>query len=146
DDIFDANTYKNGSDDLLELVWTVLWNITDETAENCRKFIEDNNDLQAFVDCLTVFGERFEVGNLAEAKELRPYLINDTYVEQFRMLMKQSNTNLEIRYKSGGILGHILNVGPEVLIISTDRNELNNDIFKMIKDWDIHLNQTINYR
>ncbi|CAF0957611.1 unnamed protein product [Didymodactylos carnosus] len=25
-DTFDANTYKNGSDDLLELAWTVLWN------------------------------------------------------------------------------------------------------------------------
>ncbi|CAF1408166.1 unnamed protein product, partial [Didymodactylos carnosus] len=71
-DIFNANTYKNGSDDLLELAWTVLWNITDETAENCRKFFEDNNGLQAFVDW------------------------------------------------------HILNVGPELSIISTDRNELNN--------------------
>ncbi|CAF0786030.1 unnamed protein product [Didymodactylos carnosus] len=34
--------------DLLEPPWTVLWNITYETAENCRKFIEDNNGLQAF--------------------------------------------------------------------------------------------------
>ncbi|CAF0726959.1 unnamed protein product [Didymodactylos carnosus] len=142
------------ADDLLELAWTVLWNITDETAENCRKFIEENNGLQAFVDCLRVFGERLDVvrnvlgllGNVAEVKELRPYLINDIHVEQFRMLMKQSNANLEVRYNSGGILAHILNDGPEVWTISTDRNELSNDMFEMIKDWDIHLDRTINYR
>ncbi|CAF1655899.1 unnamed protein product, partial [Didymodactylos carnosus] len=60
-------------DDLLELAWAVLWNIAGKTAENCRKFIQDNNGLQAFVDYLTVFDERLDGvknGNLAEVKEL----------------------------------------------------------------------------
>ena len=37
---------KNTSCEIVEVAWTLLWNITDETPENCRRFIEDNNGLQ----------------------------------------------------------------------------------------------------
>ena len=83
---------KNINNDIVEIAWTLLWNITDETPENCRRFIEDNHGLAAFLDCLTAWSDKRDLvrnmlgllGNVAEVKELRPYLITPMLMENFR--------------------------------------------------------------
>ena len=83
---------KNVGNDIVEIAWTLLWNITDETPENCRKFIEDNNGLLSFLDCLEAWSDKRDLirnmlgllGNVAEVKELRPRLITPVLMEKFR--------------------------------------------------------------
>jgi Zyg-11 family protein len=70
-----------------------LWNITDETPENCRRFIEDNNGLKTYLDCLELWSDKRDLvrnmlgllGNVAEVKELRHYLVTPLHMEKFRL-------------------------------------------------------------
>ena len=83
---------KKSNCETVEVAWTLLWNITDETAENCRRFIEDNNGLQAYYDCLELWSDKRDLvrnmlgllGNVAEVKELRHYLVTPMHMEKFR--------------------------------------------------------------
>lgn len=40
-------------DDVLEVAWSTMWNVTDETPPNCRKFL-DNKGMELFLKCLEV--------------------------------------------------------------------------------------------
>jgi Zyg-11 family protein len=83
---------KKTSCEIVEVAWTLLWNITDETPENCRRFLEDNNGLQAYYDCLELWSDKRDLirnmlgllGNVAEVKELRHYLVTPMHMEKFR--------------------------------------------------------------
>lgn len=83
---------KNLSHDIVEVAWTLLWNITDETPENCRRFIEDNDGLKTFLDCLEAWSDKRDLirnmlgllGNVAEVRELRPYLVTPVLMDNFR--------------------------------------------------------------
>lgn len=40
-------------DDVLEVAWSTMWNVTDETPSNCKKFLE-NKGMEFFLRCLEV--------------------------------------------------------------------------------------------
>ncbi|CAB0001000.1 unnamed protein product, partial [Nesidiocoris tenuis] len=40
-------------DDVLEVAWSTLWNVTDETAINCQRFL-DSHGMKFFLECLSV--------------------------------------------------------------------------------------------
>lgn len=40
-------------DDVLEVAWSTMWNVTDETAINCKKFLEGQG-MEYFLKCLNV--------------------------------------------------------------------------------------------
>lgn len=40
-------------DDVLEVAWSTMWNVTDETPLNCKKFLE-NKGMKHFLACLKV--------------------------------------------------------------------------------------------
>ena len=40
-------------DDVLEVAWSTMWNVTDETPQNCKKFLE-NKGMEYFLKCLEV--------------------------------------------------------------------------------------------
>lgn len=40
-------------DDVLEVAWSTMWNVTDETPSNCRKFLEIKG-MEYFLLCLEV--------------------------------------------------------------------------------------------
>lgn len=40
-------------DDILEVAWSAMWNVTDETAINCARFLS-NGGMELFLDCLSV--------------------------------------------------------------------------------------------
>lgn len=42
-------------DDVMEVAWSTMWNVTDETAINCERFL-DGHGMQYFLDCLKVCG------------------------------------------------------------------------------------------
>ncbi|CAF2307628.1 unnamed protein product [Rotaria sp. Silwood2] len=148
---------KKTSCEIVEVAWTLLWNITDETAENCRRFIEDNNGLQTFHDCLDLWSDKRDLvrnmlgllGNVAEVKELRHYLVNPSHMEKFRILLKRSQDNeIEIPYNCGGVLANILSDGIEAWTISSsiEQHIVNQEIYDSVQTWDLRRQRTINYR
>lgn len=40
-------------DDVMEVAWSTMWNVTDETAINCRRFLEGRG-MEYFLKCLRV--------------------------------------------------------------------------------------------
>lgn len=40
-------------DDVMEVAWSTMWNVTDETAVNCERFLDDNG-MEYFLGCLRV--------------------------------------------------------------------------------------------
>lgn len=44
---------RNTFDDVLEVAWATLWNVTDETAVNCTRFL-DLDGMKYFLGCLRV--------------------------------------------------------------------------------------------
>ena len=45
-------------DEILEMAWSALWNITDETPQNCERFLDgagDDEGLNLFIDCYNKF-------------------------------------------------------------------------------------------
>ena len=40
-------------DDVMEVAWSTMWNVTDETAVNCERFLECHG-LEYFLQCLSV--------------------------------------------------------------------------------------------
>lgn len=40
-------------DDVMEVAWSTMWNVTDETAINCERFL-DGHGMEYFLGCLRV--------------------------------------------------------------------------------------------
>lgn len=40
-------------DDVMEVAWSTMWNVTDETAINCERFL-DGRGMEYFLGCLNV--------------------------------------------------------------------------------------------
>lgn len=40
-------------DDVLEVAWSTMWNVTDETPKNCHRFLEEKG-MEFFLKCLDV--------------------------------------------------------------------------------------------
>ena len=40
-------------DDVMEVAWSTMWNVTDETAKNCERFL-DGRGMEYFLGCLKV--------------------------------------------------------------------------------------------
>lgn len=40
------------ADDILEVTWSFLWNITDETPQNCQIFLDNCDGMNAFMECI----------------------------------------------------------------------------------------------
>lgn len=47
---------RNHCDDVLEVAWSTMWNVTDETPSNCRKFLEIEG-MEFFLKCLNVISK-----------------------------------------------------------------------------------------
>lgn len=41
-------------DDVMEVAWSTMWNVTDETAINCERFL-DGRGMEFFLGCLNVY-------------------------------------------------------------------------------------------
>lgn len=48
-------------DDVMEVAWSTMWNVTDETAVNCERFL-DGKGMEYFLGCLKVghFNTRYQ--------------------------------------------------------------------------------------
>ena len=69
---------KGQCDDMMEVAWSVLWNVTDETEENSERFL-DQSGMELFLECKDKFPEKLDLlknmmgllGNVAEVNSCR---------------------------------------------------------------------------
>uniref|UniRef100_T2MAI8 Protein zer-1 homolog n=1 Tax=Hydra vulgaris TaxID=6087 RepID=T2MAI8_HYDVU len=141
------------SEVLITYCWTFLWNITDETADNCVEFF-NRHGMQLFVDCLYRFPNSVELhktmmgvmGNIAEVKLLRPLLMEEPIIDLFISRL-QPEFDLEVRYNSAGILSNLLVEGESAWNHSyISRCCCMIKIIESVNSWDLRSRRNINYR
>ncbi|XP_070531887.1 LOW QUALITY PROTEIN: protein zer-1 homolog [Ptychodera flava] len=141
-------------DEVMEIAWSTLWNVTDETAENCQMFLEGNG-MQLFLSCYSTFPGKPELlrnmmgllGNVSEVRELREELIK--YANVFSDLLDNHSDGIEVSYNAAGVLSHIASDGIEVwnpLMSPIDRNAVLTKMVEAIDSWDLNAQRNINYR
>lgn len=141
-------------DDVMEVAWSTMWNVTDETAINCKRFLEGRG-MEYFLRCLNAFPDREELlrnmmgllGNVAEVKWLRPKLMTSEFIEVFAKLLDSHSDGIEVSYNAAGVLAHIASDGPEAWIIETPaRDDVLTRMVKAIERWCLNSERNINYR
>lgn len=141
-------------DDILEVAWSAMWNVTDETAINCARFLS-NGGMELFLDCLSYFPEKDELlrnmmgllGNVAEVQSLRPRLMTSKFVEVFDKLVSSKSDGIEVSYNAAGVLSHIASDGPEAWTIRHPaRDKVLAKMVEAIDRWPIDSERNINYR
>ncbi|GAB0100363.1 Protein zer-1 homolog [Sergentomyia squamirostris] len=145
---------RNVFDDVMEVAWSTMWNVTDETAINCKRFL-DGNGMEYFLGCLRSFPEKDELlrnmmgllGNVAEVNVLRHRLMTSEFITVFANLLDSSSDGIEVSYNAAGVLAHIASDGAEVWSIETpSRREVLNRMVNAIERWDLQTERNINYR
>ncbi|KAL7732768.1 hypothetical protein ACLKA6_005910 [Drosophila palustris] len=160
-------------DDVMEVAWSTMWNVTDETAINCKRFL-DGRGMEYFLKCLNTFPDRDELlrnmmgllGNVAEVKWLRPKLMTQEFIEVFARLLDSLSDGIEVGHQSGrlandnanhlrfqvsynaaGVLAHIASDGADAWTIkSPTRQHVLERMVAAIQRWNIKSERNINYR
>ncbi|CAG9832003.1 unnamed protein product [Diabrotica balteata] len=141
-------------DDVLEVAWSTMWNVTDETPLNCKKFLAQDG-MQHFLQCLEKFPNKEDLlrnmmgllGNVAEVKELRHYLITPEYLSVFARLLESQSDGIEVSYNSAGVISHIASDGPDVWTVQEpSRHYVLSKMVEAIESWNINSQRNINYR
>ncbi|KRZ16873.1 Zyg eleven-related protein 1 [Trichinella zimbabwensis] len=141
-------------DEVMEVAWSFLWNITDETPANCERFLAVNG-MEVFYACSEKFEGKTELarnmmgllGNVAEVSSLRASLMNANYIAVFLNLLRYSNEGIEISYNSAGVLAHLLSDGPEKWSVEgTSQEYVSQEIIKVVRQWPLDSRRYINYR
>ena len=90
-------------DEILEVAWSVMWNVTDETEENSQRFL-DRSGMELFLECKKKFGEKLDLlknmmgllGNVAEVKSCRSKLFHFYYSKKTGKTYRHMRTQLKI--------------------------------------------------
>ncbi|XP_076643690.1 protein zer-1 homolog isoform X2 [Halictus rubicundus] len=141
-------------DDVLEVAWSTMWNMTDETPINCERFLNEDG-MSLFHECIKKYRHREELlknmmglfGNIAEVPHLRVHLTRQQYISLFASLLHTDCEVIEIPYNAAGILAHIASDGIEAwTVTSPSRDEVLELMVQAIEQWDIRTGRNINYR
>ncbi|KAF4526612.1 hypothetical protein B566_EDAN006428 [Ephemera danica] len=141
-------------DDVLEVAWSTMWNVTDETAINCQRFL-DGRGMDLFLGCLDTFPDKEELlrnmmgllGNVAEVRHLRPRLMTGQFVSVFADLLDSCSDGIEVSYNAAGVLSHMASDGPEMWNIETPkRADVLTRMVTAVERWDLGTERNINYR
>ena len=135
-------------DDVMETAWSCMWNVTDETPINCKRFL-DGGGMQLFLNCKERFPESQDLlrnmmgllGNVAEVPQLRSQLMTREFVAVFSLLLNSNSDGIEVRrlitnkititlhkhnslwrfqvsYNAAGVLAHMASDGADAWTIT----------------------------
>ncbi|XP_065343212.1 protein zer-1 homolog [Cloeon dipterum] len=152
--IIEDRLQRRHCDDVLEVAWSTMWNVTDETAVNCQRFLEGGG-MDLFLRCLNTFHEKEELlrnmmgllGNVAEVKHLRPKLMTSEFVNVFANLLDSTSDGIEVSYNAAGVLSHMASDGADKWTMTTPRREdVLSRMVGAVEKWDLNTERNINYR
>lgn len=145
---------RHHCDDVLEVAWSTMWNVTDETPANCRRFL-DAKGMEYFLGCLKSFPDKEELlrnmmgllGNIAEVSELRSHLMTPQFLSVFYDLLDSSSDGIEVSYNAAGVLAHIASDGASVWTVAEPaRDVVLGRMQRAVDRWDLRAERNINYR
>lgn len=147
--------YKMGNNPelggVMEGCWSALWNMTDETPENCALFIV-HGGLELFRKCHERMSDRRDLvrnmlglmGNVAEVAGLRPKLMPFVHVF-YELLLTEGE--LEVTYNAGGIVSHLAFDGVNNWTSHTvSRTQALQRLAETVDKWDIETARQMSYR
>ncbi|CAK1554945.1 unnamed protein product [Leptosia nina] len=141
-------------DEVMEVAWSTMWNVTDETPQNCQRFL-DNRGMLFFRACLKYFPDNVElvrnmlglIGNVAEVPFLRPQLMYTGLLTVFYDLLNSESDGIEVSYNAAGVLAHLASDGPAAwTAASPSRDAVLKRITSAVKRWNRKAERNINYR
>ncbi|XP_045510406.1 protein zer-1 homolog [Colias croceus] len=141
-------------DDVMEVAWSTMWNVTDETPQNCQRFL-DNRGMEYFLTCLKCFPDKDELlrnmmgllGNVAEVPHLRPQLMDTLFLSVFYELLDSASDGIEVSYNAAGVLAHIASDGPDAWTVAEpSRDAVLERVAAAVQRWDRLAERNINYR
>jgi len=141
-------------DEVMETAWSTMWNVTDETPINCKRFL-DGGGMDLFLNCKERFPNKNDLlrnmmgllGNVAEVQDLRPDLMTTDFVSEFLMLVDSTSDGIETSYNAAGVLAHMASDGAEAWSITEpSRIEVLDRMVVALDRWDINTKRNINYR
>lgn len=141
-------------DEVMEIAWSTMWNVTDETAGNCERFL-NSNGMDLFLACLETFSDKEELlrnmmglmGNVAEVQYLRPWLMKSKYISVFTDLLDSKSDGIEVSYNACGVLAHLVSDGDEVWqCTAPPREVVMQKMLIAIRRWNLMTRRNINYR
>ncbi|XP_015513478.1 protein zer-1 homolog isoform X1 [Neodiprion pinetum] len=141
-------------DDVLEVAWSTMWNMTDETPINCQRFLVAQG-MRLFLGCVDAYPNKEELlrnmmgllGNVAEVENLRPQLMEERFVAVFARLLNSDSDGIEVSYNAAGILAHMAADGREAWVVKNpDRDYVLSRMSTAIDRWDLSAARNINYR
>ncbi|KAJ8959490.1 hypothetical protein NQ318_022187 [Aromia moschata] len=155
---------KGLCDDVLEVAWSTMWNVTDETPSNCRKFLE-NKGMEHFLSCLEpVYIASYEFPEIPRQRGAPPQhdgatgqcgrgqgaalLLGDDGVPDCVLQpVGLPSDGIEVSYNAAGVISHIASDGPEVWTVAEpSRSYVLNKMVLAIDRWDLNSQRNINYR
>ncbi|XP_053206077.1 protein zer-1 homolog isoform X2 [Panonychus citri] len=155
--LIESRLNRGVCDEVMEIAWSTMWNVTDENPINCQRFL-DNHGMDLFVNCMSTFPEPPELlrnmmgllGNVAECEDLRPRLMRSEYIQRFSELLMSESDGIEVSYNAAGILSQLVSDGPDVwhayLREVVERDVVLSRMVTAIGRWTINSKRNINYR
>merc|ERR1719361_3170208 len=150
-----CNKVNNGlCDEVMELAWSIMWNVTDETPGNSERFL-DQNGMELFLSCKERFPQKLDLlknmmgllGNVAEVSVCRKRLMTSEFIEEFSFLLDSHKDGIEVSYNACGVLSHIASDGPEAWTIEKpEREHVLERLARAVTRWDVNSRRNINYR
>lgn len=141
----------------LELCWTFLWNITDETPRNVQRFIARRGmatmlySLETFPTVVAL--RRNVMGlvtNIAEVPAFRAELLQVRVLEQLHTCLVDGPNDLEVTYNVAGTLCHVLSDGEAFWLACGRTLELRRTLLDalatVVLGWNMATERWINYR
>jgi len=153
-DVIKSKLQSDTCDEVMETAWSTMWNVTDETPINCKRFL-DGGGMDLFLNCKERFPNKNDLlrnmmgllGNVAEVQDLRPHLMTTDFVSEFLMLVDSTSDGIETSYNAAGVLAHMASDGAEAWSIEVpSRVEVLEKMVVALDRWDINTKRNINYR
>lgn len=80
-------------DDVLEVAWSTMWNVTDETPQNCQRFL-DNRGMEYFLACLKVSNWQFKL-NMSLEERVQKIKVS-ILINTFSISMNKTNQSTKL--------------------------------------------------
>ena len=136
----------------LRFTLSALWNLTDESPNTCRVFL-DEGGMDLFVGVLQTFPNQMAIetkvlgllNNIAEVKELRSNIMESRFIQELRKLMKSKH--IEVSYFAAGIVAHLASNSLESWNLTTvPKEEITNELSSIVSSWETPENEMVAYR
>jgi Zyg-11 family protein len=143
------------ADRVLEACWSFLWNITDETPNNCYRFIKGKG-LELMLSVYNMFPNELEIvrnmmgllGNISEVKRFRRMIMQQPFVPTLLHLLQNTHSNMEVSYNVAAVLANLMSDGENVWKFRNQQiqfKQVYNQIIISVNEWDLQGSRIINY-